>query len=195
MIRSDAVAEERDREQLTLAADVLPGRILPAPESTRPARAVWPPLAAEGEFAALLTVDLTRSDGWLFSPAVRQLRLRTAAAAITAASASASPARSVAPVRMCSPNRNTPSRLADSGSRMVNPGWEAASGPAARACEASSMVAACRAARPAGGPAGFRVDVSSYRLLLEARNLRKHPPIGCFHDHGQKWPNRDQNYP
>ena len=61
---------------------------------------------------------------------------------MTAASASASPARSAAPVRMCSPNKNIPSRLADSGSKMVNPGWEAASGPAARACEASSMVAA-----------------------------------------------------
>jgi hypothetical protein len=43
---------------------------------------------------------------------------------------------------MCSPNKNTPSRLAASGSKMVNPGWEAASGPAASACEASSMVTA-----------------------------------------------------
>src|SRR5580693_9447832 len=58
------------------------------------------------------------------------------------ASASASPARAAALVRMFSPNRNTPSRLAVSGSKMVNPGWEAASGPAANACEASSMVTA-----------------------------------------------------
>jgi hypothetical protein len=48
----------------------------------------------------------------------------------------------VTPVRTCSPNKNIPSRLAENGSRMVNPGWEAASGPAARAWEASSMVAA-----------------------------------------------------
>jgi hypothetical protein len=61
---------------------------------------------------------------------------------MTTPSASVSPTRSVTPVRMCSPNKNAPSRLAENGSRMVNPGWEAASGPAARAWEASSMVAA-----------------------------------------------------
>ncbi len=70
------------------------------------------------------------------------LWLSAAAAAATTASASASPASAAAPVRTCSPNRNTPSRLAASGSMMVNPGWDAASGPAARACEASSIVAA-----------------------------------------------------
>jgi hypothetical protein len=61
---------------------------------------------------------------------------------MTTASASTSPASSAGPVVMCSPNRNIPSRLAASGSRMVNPGCDAASGPAASACEASSMVAA-----------------------------------------------------
>src|SRR5258708_9630966 len=43
---------------------------------------------------------------------------------------------------MCSPNRNSPSMLAEKGSRIVNPGCDAASGPAASAGEASSMVAA-----------------------------------------------------
>ena len=61
---------------------------------------------------------------------------------MTMASATASPARSDAPGLMCSPNRNTPSRLAESGSRIVNPGCDAASGPAASAWEASSIVAA-----------------------------------------------------
>src|SRR5580698_6713836 len=77
-----------------------------------------------------------------FSPAIRELRLRAAAPAMITASASASPPKAAALVRMFSPNRNTPSRLAVSGSKMVNPGWEAASGPAASACEASSMVTA-----------------------------------------------------
>src|ERR1700751_6142357 len=98
-MRPDA-EEERAREQLTLAADVPPGRVLPTPDSTRPVPAARRPPAAEVEFAALLTVGLTGSDGWLLSPAMWQLWLRSAAAAMTAASASASPARSAVPVRM-----------------------------------------------------------------------------------------------
>src|SRR5258708_8040039 len=43
---------------------------------------------------------------------------------------------------MCSPKRNSPSMLAEKGSRIVNPGCDAARGPAASAWEASSMVAA-----------------------------------------------------
>jgi hypothetical protein len=61
-------------------------------------------------------------DGRRLSPRARQLRLRTTAPAMTTATASASPARSTAPARICSPNNTTPSRQADSGSKMVNPG-------------------------------------------------------------------------
>ena len=67
---------------------------------------------AEGELAALLAVGWCLREGCLFWPVIRQLRLRAAAPAMTSASASASAARSRAPVRMCSPNKNTPSRLA-----------------------------------------------------------------------------------
>jgi hypothetical protein len=93
-----------------------------------------------GDALALLRAGWCCRDGGAFSPAIRELRLSAAAPAMTTASASTSPARGAALVRMCSPNKNTPSRLAASGSKMVNPGWEAASGPAASACEASSMV-------------------------------------------------------
>jgi hypothetical protein len=83
-----------------------------------------------------------RQDGSPSSPRMKQLWLRATAPVMTSARASASLARSQGPVRMCSPNRNTPSRPADRGSRTVKPGCEAASGPAASACEASSIVAA-----------------------------------------------------
>ena len=97
---------------------------------------------AQCESARLLMVGLRRLDGCPSSARVRQLRLRITAPETTTPSASVSPARSQAPLLMCSPNRNTPSRLAASGSMMVNPGCEAANGPAASACEASSIVAA-----------------------------------------------------
>jgi len=42
------------------------------------------------------------------------------------------------------------SRLAENGSRIVNPGWEAASGPAASAWQASSIVAAPTTTRTYG---------------------------------------------
>src|SRR5262249_30057079 len=83
-----------------------------------------------------------RHDGSPISPRIKQLRLRPMAPAMTSARASASPARLQGPVWMFSLNRNTPSRPADSGSRTVNPGCDAASGPAASACEASSIAAA-----------------------------------------------------
>jgi uncharacterized membrane protein YccC len=76
------------------------------------------------------------------SPTMSWLWLRAVAPAMTMASDAASPARYGTAAWMCSLNRNIPSRLADSGSRIVNPGCDAASGPAASAWEASSMVAA-----------------------------------------------------
>jgi hypothetical protein len=91
-------------------------------------------------YASGRMADDVLATGWClqdrcpFSPVIRLLRLRAAAPAMTTSSVSASPARAAAQVWMCSPNRNTPGRLAVSGSRMVNPGWEAASGPAASAC-------------------------------------------------------------
>jgi len=52
----------------------------------------------------------------------RKVTSRSATPAMTSARASASPARSQGPVWIRSPNRKMPSRLAASGSRMVNPG-------------------------------------------------------------------------
>ena len=63
--------------------------------------------------AALLAVGWCSREGCRFSPVIRPLRLRAAAPAMTSASASASAARSRTLVRMCSPNKNTPSKLAD----------------------------------------------------------------------------------
>jgi hypothetical protein len=62
--------------------------------------------------------------------------------AMTMASAAASPARSAILAWMCSLNRNSPSRPAENGSRIVNPGCDAASGPAASAWEAKIIVPA-----------------------------------------------------
>jgi hypothetical protein len=71
------------------------------------------------------------------------------------ASASTSPATVAAPAWTCSPGKNAPGRLAVGGSKMVNPGWEAAGGPDASACAAGSMVVGpChheRVQRPGGG--------------------------------------------
>ena len=141
--------------------------------------------SAGGRVAGAALAALPRAawcwrDGGAFSPAIRELRLSAAAPAMTTASASASPARAAVSVRMRSPNKNTPSRLAASGSKMVNPGWEAASGPAASACEASSMVTAPAASsrysdqaeKTAPGPAP-RCELSS--LMTAAMNPQEIP--------------------
>ena len=87
---------------------------------------------------------------------------------MTMASASASPARAAAPVRMCSPNKNTPSKLAASGSRIVNPGWESASGPDASACVASSIVAAPATRSTYGDQVVTRASMPSPRCELSS---------------------------
>jgi hypothetical protein len=78
----------------------------------------------------------------VFSPAVRWLWLSAETPAMTTASAAASPVRFRIPAWICSLNRNTPSRPAENGSRIVNPGCDAASGPAASAWEAKIIVPA-----------------------------------------------------
>ena len=80
----------------------------------------------------------------------------------------ASPARYGTAARMCSLNRNIPSRLADSGSRIVNPGCDAASGPAASAWEASSMVAAPTTTRTYGDQLAKMAPIPSPRCELSS---------------------------
>jgi hypothetical protein len=69
---------------------------------------------------------------------------------------------------MCSLNRNSPSRLAENGSRIVNPGWEAASGPAASAWEASSIVAAPTTTRTYGDQLEKMAPMPSPRCELSS---------------------------
>ena len=76
------------------------------------------------------------------SAVMRSLRLRAKAPAASRSRPIASAVRAAGEVARCSLKRKTPSRVAVTGSRMVKPGCDAASGPAANACEASSMPAA-----------------------------------------------------
>ena len=102
-----------------LLPGLAPGRRVASP-SARPGLSAQAGLASP----AVLPAPAGRGgqDGRRRSPRAKQLRLRTTAPAMTTATASASPAKSTAPARICSPNNNTPSRQADSGSKMVNPG-------------------------------------------------------------------------
>src|SRR5271170_3139302 len=93
---------------------------------------------------------------------------------MTMASDAASPARYGTAAWMCSLNRNIPSRLADSGSRIVNPGCDAASGPAASAWEASSIVDAPTTRRTYGDQLAKIAPIPSPTVRAELLDHRGH---------------------
>lgn len=114
------------------------------------------------------------------SPVIRRLWLSVATPATRIASPATSPARAMPLVFSDSPNKNTPRRAAVSGSAIVKPGCDAASGPAASACEASSIAAAPTVTRtytdqlPNTGPRPWpRWELSS--LMTAATNPQLTP--------------------